>query len=500
MIIEHTVTHGDFLPSLRTISIQSEALFFIVIAVLTTILSYQLGGILLDMIFGFKPKHEAKVSDLHLMLLSDDLALIPILASIFRVDFLDRLRFRNNFPKDFPINRTTYHTRKRVYVKLLFCLLSAPLGNLTAVILTTEIATRYTFKEGNFGGLAFGFSPSQGPSTLVEYNNCNLMKFHSPIRNSRSMVEFYRCSELGLAQSSNDNPQLHFKLKTVIDNSVILEFVAPTPDFTPVTTVFTLRSFGAVFVNGTGYRVKLQMDMDASKALANAVRTELLRGCQHDRRFKPFGEFNSTTNMGTITVESITPCEKLTKDGYQGALAAFYSHTTLINADELLVLNNEEFSTERLKDGQHLGDIQFHGIENLEFLEVRRNIVELGPLILTTSVVLLVRFALCLMTENDVKKGIEWLLKSALEVPPTCSLLGSNISIPYNFMYVDGMKNTTSHYGVPRFDLEKDDWIRIGRHADMPTQSERPTTFSTLSNSPKFVLHDDHSASQDSND
>lgn len=152
------------------LDISQTSLSSFVTSVLITLISYQAASILFNISFGKRKRHETKVKNLAILLLTRYLSSpLSILNSIFRADWLTRLYYRGEIPKDTHISRDPARVKLRTIAVLLLLVFTAPIIDTVLVTFTLSRTRELTFEEAGFRGVLFGVEGESGSVETIPF-------------------------------------------------------------------------------------------------------------------------------------------------------------------------------------------------------------------------------------------------------------------------------------------------------------------------------------------
>lgn len=172
MIRNHSITYEAIESPLMAWRAGDPILHSLLVAFVTTVLSYQLTAIVFDLLVGFKPAGRALVTDLTTVILAQEPSLLSAAANMFQNVTLWRWRYKSQ-RLDIP----AMESQKAVItlpVRLKFCILFciAPILHLLAVVVSFETDSVMAFEDVKFGGIALGFNPNQSLDFTRESTEC----------------------------------------------------------------------------------------------------------------------------------------------------------------------------------------------------------------------------------------------------------------------------------------------------------------------------------------
>lgn len=403
------------------------------VAVLTTLLVYQLTAIFFDVFLRSRQLGTVKISDIASFIAAEETSIRSIVA---------------NLGCDWRIARWKYHgvrgqcsvekyARKPVplgaLLKLIFLIVIIPLINIGGVLLNLENEFRFTFSDVNFGGLAVAtnFDSSQVRETWFEGCGPAATKYG---RHDEPTGEFQICFTNLFSRSNNPDPSFsnidssdptasRLILSTGSGGSISAQVWAPRAKFLTVKS-FEVKSDGQAFL--------LKQHIDSSDGVKL-----IERGVQ--RMFK---HCPSNSSRGAVKVSresgpsSTQPWNKwwITVDLKCQALQGFpmvleivsemLGPVTVVQADRFDVLR-------RLPNGRSQDSYETVSGSNMPFLKRKRSAASFLVLCICTGVVILVRIVIQFLVANEVHLAIEATLKDAFKIPCCDSMLQNAELVDY---------------------------------------------------------------------
>lgn len=448
MIEGKDITYPNIDSTFSNYQPPNELLNEFLVAMLTTVLTYQLAAIIFDVLLGFKTPGQATASDISTLILTEDSSLLSIMASLNISRTITRWKFhgfRSSRNTECHANHRNARISFAVLVKFFILLVAAPFASTLSVFLTIERDIPLTFADVGFGGIAFGLredlsTPIVGNTsqTCVTFNT-RLGRLESPL------TEFSTCFLASIVvQIKNDTkrtkggvfrmshgPAAESRVTRVPQDAVLVEFERP-PDLVTVVMHADLRTPQGV------YRLKENIDLNYARALFQNGVVELAATC-----FRPELGQGPLNIIETLEDEQswsfeweIEDCVYVRSDVAQ-FLDVHMAKFTLIDSPEFNILNLSSREAEK-------GDDQL-------FLTRRRSFATFPVLSITTLVAVAIRIIIRIFTNNDVHLGIEVVLKDALRINRCDSMLQNNRQVDYSAQVYEGL-------GDPENSLTLSDW------------------------------------------
>lgn len=447
MIRNNSITHGSIESDLNSWHLDSFLLNALLIATLTTVLSYQVTAIIFDLFLGLKPRGEAKASSLHTILLTDESSPLSVAAAIFRKDALDRARFHRDIPPTTAIAREDSPISKKAVLTLIILLITAPLVNLLSVILTLEYDKRITFEAASFGGLALSITKDNTSVSKSPFaGSCRRVRAQFS-ELGEDYAEFFDCLESkSRIQVLNNASESALTVRTTQFGVVhLIASYKDTVDTTPIQKAADMLSGHVV------YRLNQDVDVEGAKRLIAETRSKIESTChkvdpQELQRVER-ADFKVMKNSNLIDVSHPIKCLNLTLEEMLVMEALFDHMVTLSNTS---IFQSTDVSQLPLLPTHTAAPPKWNDARNLTLMTRRRSYMSPAILCISVAVVLVARVLVEIFTNNDIYDALEDILVRSLNMKSPYYLLRNNDVQRYDFKYQFG---NCCHYGVERHGL-----------------------------------------------
>eukprot|EP00177_Eucheuma_denticulatum_P003123 GFKZ01005632.1.p1 GENE.GFKZ01005632.1~~GFKZ01005632.1.p1 ORF type:complete len:441 (+),score=64.00 GFKZ01005632.1:275-1597(+) len=430
MIENGSITYEGARDPIRTLEPGSQETLQILAAVLATVLAYQLAGIIFDLLVGCKRKGTTRASDISILLLAEDSSPYAVLANLGWSRRISRCKYHTS--PDASCEKSLKFIRFSVLLKLGLFLAAAPVTNLLAIFLTSEVDQEFTFADVSFGGLAFGISQEPFVKSVLDGKICR--RIRDDLRKTDSAVaEFYFCGDADVTLNpggvdnggptnftvSKDNSDV-----TAAKNSYILDIANEN-----------LRARGEVYGevvtrDGEFLMENLITVEDGERLLRNGLEY-LLEACRNDSDSAVEMELGERlTNSSDTDIWSVTGSLTCTFDDPKTAIQALEKGT-----ENVTFVGTNEFRVVNASDGESVVRIEDH-----VFFRRRASLVSFLVLVIVTASSLVIRIIVRAFTNNDLHVGIELLLKDTLNIPPYDSMLSVEDVVDYEKPVYSGRK------------------------------------------------------------
>lgn len=412
MIENATIVHSTEQFPLFTWSTPWPALNTVVIAILTTVLSYQTTAALSDLLAGWKPKGKTTASQIHSHLLSNEKSTLHTLAAIMRLDILDRIRLRHraSIPSSMTIERNTSSVRFLVLGRLILLLAIPPSINVLSIVLALERDTILTVANSKFQGVSVGVLRELTP--IRERGATTVVCHHVPTRfgeNEDSLMDFSLCSGL--------RPSIPPTLGPDTNESLLEGYVEGATQVTAVnlprgsiSVSFKQRLLERSYaiwldVNHEDgiFRTKPRWNVDDARALVRKAMDTLILFCTIEAGQKPAleGEVKHEAKAGgVIRAWGTVGCEA--SDG-----------TILLSSTEVAgmigMVNSKGFWLGEVNttDTVDADVAEFFDGESLSLIRRRRSLAPIGILSIATVAVIIVRLTVNALVHADIDDALD---------------------------------------------------------------------------------------------
>eukprot|EP00177_Eucheuma_denticulatum_P004460 GFKZ01008100.1.p1 GENE.GFKZ01008100.1~~GFKZ01008100.1.p1 ORF type:complete len:458 (+),score=45.41 GFKZ01008100.1:327-1700(+) len=445
MIENGRVTYPDINRTLSNYQPPSEVLNAFLVAMLTTILTYQLAAIIFDILLGLKAPGQTTASDMSTLILTEDSSLLSIMASLNISRTITRWKFygvRSSSDIECHASRHRIRISYKALFKFFVLLIAAPFASTLSVFLTIERDIPLTFADVRFGGIAFGLNenlstPIQGDTTqtcvtydttlsrlevpLAEFSACFTASLVKSLTANESDVAVFRMSHGPIAES---------RVARVPQDAILVEVDKP-PFLISVVMFADLRTPEGVF------RVKEAVNLEFARALFENGVLELARICLYNVT-RPLNITETREGEESWSFEwEMDRCS-----AGQDKIGKFLD----IHMVRFTLIDSPEFNVLKIDTGESLqGDDQL-------FLERRRSFATFAVLGITTLVVVAIRIIIRIFTNNDVHLGIEVVLKDALRINRCDSMLQNNRQVDYSAQVYEGLDDPGNSLTISDWD------------------------------------------------
>lgn len=414
MIKDGLLTHCCAEGSFWNWELSSEFWHELLLAVLTTFLAYQTAAFCMDLLFGFKERGKAKVSDLAIVLLVEESSLRAVLTNLCPSWFNRRSSL--HFDPSASINRDIERDRTipfRTAFKLMIAISVAPLLNFAANALVLERDKVISFGEARFGGVVLSYRPE--PSTPLRQADVNPLcgQFKTSFGpRTVPLSQFFVC------KFTRDYPRnRELTLAEMTLNKTKEEYVEFS--VTGNRTRLWGRAYGQVQTNGSMYGLRVQLSPDDRERALLSAAADLLKVCGAEKEQLSRVEHSPGEDEWAVTMTH--PCVDFFLENATKAFEALFDDMTMVDSErfDLLEMDANESSPNKFIRGDELP----------LFLRTR-GVVNLSLLLLICVLLSVIRWVFLFLTNNDIDQGLETVFKdqlgvkccdSALEIAETVS-------------------------------------------------------------------------------
>lgn len=430
MIEDGKITYASEQSPLLSWEFSSVTLTALAIAALTTFLSYQTTALIYDLFLGIKPRGVTLIRNVHVLLLSRQSSLIAVLDAVMRRDWITRLRLR--LPSGSVVSRDEEKIRPLLSFKLLLLLVAAPLFNILSIAMTLETNETLTFAQAGFGGLALDFN--------LDFSVVDTEPFVETCRHAKlasttgvvSVAKFTVCQWFVAWVPQRAEPDQSPKARIVV--SVIREtafsvYVGVNEWLTSTSSRASVETLDGAVV------VKPGANLEAQRKLA-------LKGIELVAKECGLSDASEATEIETSKdagfenrVGFVIPCPNAEnpRESAVRVNQAIGPLSTLVNSEGFEVLNA---SLVHLEENN-----KFWDAGNEPFITRRTRYVSLPVLAIVTGAMLVLRLFVKMTCNDDVRDGLEKIIKDRLRVGKNQSLIrGGTRKIYYDTARCAGLE------------------------------------------------------------
>lgn len=416
---------------------ESTTLNALVIAVLTTILSYQVAASLLDLFLGFKAKGIARVSDLHILLLTQQSSPLAVATNLLRNNWMTGRYFLGDIPRASNIIREERKVKFKVYAKFLILLAVAPVANITAVVLSLENEKTLTFGDLNFGGLALGVNTDLSVVNSEVYSPaCRRMRLQTTMGEDTRSI-FSICSSS--LESIESEPAVNVLITTGFQTDLASAVLVGKECSSQI-------HVGNLYSNNKVYDIKLALTYGSFSRLAD-VAVGLL--------FDELGIETANVNeavLGSEGFHNLSVWRSIAHTAPNNSGIAnkvnlkLSKYVTFVDAPSLEITGGI-FDLEKQRN--------FTTADDIPLLTRRRRNMSLPLLTIVSLFAVVIRVVVKIVCNNDLSEGLEQVIKEQVGIERDESIFqGGERKVCYNKKYQHGI---CAQYGLVRDDMPEVD-------------------------------------------
>ncbi|PXF45214.1 hypothetical protein BWQ96_05044 [Gracilariopsis chorda] len=383
--------------------ISQTSLSSLVTSVLVTLISYQVASILFTITLGMKKRHETKLKNFGIVLLTRYLSSpLAVLNSILRVDWLTRLYYRGDIPRDTHISRDPASVHVRTASVLFLLVIAPPMIDTMLVALSLSRTNELTFEEAGFRGVLLGVDRGLNVVETIPYVSlCNLAKFEERPEDL-VRVAFQLCESPSLPEDAPENVtgvEISLENQVQVVVRVILQG-------------YVLLSQKYAQVNGNDVEMHV-MAAVTNRSVAPLVDIALDGFAKHCGERNTLGPLPPKQNdvFGTnkvllasvrVACGNVTISEEERRTHATQIVESLKEKVTFIEAESTLVRNASDLGSNFVEN------------KNDVLLQRTERNSSMFMLIVVAVILLLVRATLGTIFANDVEKGLEVLILDRL--------------------------------------------------------------------------------------
>lgn len=417
MIESRYLTHPSATPTFWTWEPSSPVLQALLIATLTTILSYQFTALVVDLCLGLKAGGSASVRDISALLLADESSVLGVCAAVFRSTTFSRWHFhglRTQCPKAAAVRDTRTSRFPAFAPKLLLLLIVAPAANLAAIVLSLERDEPVTFAGARFGGAALGLRTEQG-SVRFDVYIPGCIRFKEQLAESETPIaRFLLCSDL---EATFKELAFQPTIRVTVSENSEVKLSVLTPSFSVHQSAKV-----DIRVGREVYRLKSGLTPEDGEALVQRGQLALRATCRGEL-FEEVRDPVVQINGEVWSVSQQVLCtDDLNESATRLAIGIMLGGLTLVDSERLqvMVLSDLEAGTVRYTTG-----------DALPFFERHKTFISCALLAIVTLCMTSARLVVSVFSNNDLHMGQETILKEKMGLLCCDSMLQSKAEVVY---------------------------------------------------------------------
>lgn len=397
------------LPSrdvLQTWQPSSSIISALLVATLTTLLSFHVAAAVTDVILGCKPRGHARVSAMEAHLLRHKASPLTLLRALLPSSFHPG---HNPSQDRSPNDDRARFLSSRTVIKLLLLLVVSPMANIAAITLTLETDTILTFRDVNFVGAALGAALMPQKVEPVS-ESCQRAPIDLP-EEETAVVQFVICQtrhETQMVAVGESKDQAFVDVTAFTDGSVGIGIVSPLGEVRVKKMAHLVTGLGKDFRT---LRVGHMVGKEAAYELARFGGGLLAQWCggEEDVKEEELQEAQVGIRRGVRCVGR----------GEVAEIAEIASNISarvgIVESDGLRVAETIGISEQ--------GEVTFFEGGSLNFVKRRDRKAGVLVLVILFLVALAVRCTVLAVTNNDVAQGIGLMVRDELGLRGDSSML-----------------------------------------------------------------------------
>lgn len=395
--------------------LQNVTINAIAIALLTTVLSYQATSLLYDVCLGLKRKNVQSIRDIHVLLLIRQASVVSVFDAIARKDWFTKFRYR--LGRNAFIRREEKRVPIPVVGKLLFLLLAAPVLNILSIALTLETERDVSFADSGFGGMVLGVNRDFEVVTAEPYaQDCGLAKFNI-VQGDQPVSKVSVCTVVSEERvlSLSDSPNARIAIAIIVGTKLVISVSIHDWQFQAATRATLETPDGPFFIES-------QLGNDSRDAVIEKGLEMIAKECglPDATLVVPLEQMDHHGLEVRASMEIQCPTAMEPKESARKIIGILGGLTTLVPARRFSIVNQTE-----LYDDSNVAveDPPFFQADGEVFLTRRRRILSLPILGIVATLTILLRALTGVFCNNDIKDGLEEVLKNRLGVKSCQSLM-----------------------------------------------------------------------------
>eukprot|EP00177_Eucheuma_denticulatum_P006506 GFKZ01011843.1.p1 GENE.GFKZ01011843.1~~GFKZ01011843.1.p1 ORF type:complete len:462 (-),score=51.73 GFKZ01011843.1:509-1894(-) len=436
MISGNAITYPNAQAPFETWGPDQQTLLSFLVAVLSTVLAYQTTAIMFDLILGRKPRGEACITDFSLLLLAEELSPLSIAANLSGSPTLAKVRTQGVLLDTLSADSSEEAIVRKpiprcLSTKLLILVISVPLVNLIAVIITLERDREITFGSAKFDGIALGVNANLSTIETCDHDlYCRTFQT-SYGKGETAVAEFFSCLYVLISGAGPDAvpDTLVMSSSTREDapfSSILLEYTFSDPTSG---ASLVLRSIAHIDVGVRRASYRLFSLLTAEQGEILFARTV--------QRIQQTSDSNTT---GEVEVEQFP-----SRSGLIPRWRISQKMRIVTGPSELMAMLRGALLPITVVDSEQRNFIDLAGLQSSQIEEVstvpmdsvpllvrRRSFVSFATLCIVVAAVAAVRILVRLFTNNDIHQGIEMIMKDLLNIKACDSILQNRVHVHYS--------------------------------------------------------------------
>lgn len=413
---------------------ESELIFILLTALISTLLSYQASSIILDVSFGLKRRGIANFSDIHIHHLVHRMSPQAVVRALFPKG---DTKITSAAVREIGIDETASPANEKIHVsivlKLILLLFVAPVMNTISIFLTTEYDTTLTFSDAKFSGIRLGVKDNLfpvrprklGPDVYqinIEKEDSDTLMVSISIWLAETTTVVAPLTKAGLLQISQDEISIGIKFTAPgisVSTVVVGEVNFLEGDLAEKQYLLTAGG------NFSELGMLLEYSTGVLKRLCNLREGEVF-------------PIVKKSEPQEILVQRAHNCtsDRLSPEGVRNLFQAILEEVTVVNLpdtnSDLLLVNKKIFDAivqeaDVSNNPVAAPDIS-KAVENagqFQFLKRKQSYVGIPLLSILLLILFGLRFITSMVTNNDLGNATSFIVHNELNIPWCDSMLAS---------------------------------------------------------------------------
>lgn len=422
MIVSQSITHDSFSHKFFTWKFSNPIVDAFLLALVTTIFTYQLIALIFDLLLGFKKKGTATRTDILSVLIADEGTILGTLAGLLNNTYLLRLRYGLEPPNFQKLDLQPTVRRPRVVTKFIILVTTPAFVSVLSIALVQTYEKEVSFGASRFQGMALGIDdPSRAVKTVPLRPSCSKLVSNLDI-DEEPIATFLRCSKISSVRPVEGPGYSFIKLTEYEDYryGLLLEI----PKF---------RMEDKIYVDATVknviFRLKGEIEEFEVRSILNQTISEIDRICESTTNAPiPNSTFEFSEEGGRREWRQTTSCLPETSKEIKVGLSEVFQQVT----NRFMPKNSDTLAMAEVPGDKEEQIWDFRERSDLPFLKRTRQIASFALISSMTMLMIVLRIALKPFIANDIHFGIEVLLKEGLNLGRFDNLLSNNCNVEHS--------------------------------------------------------------------
>lgn len=407
MIKDGILTHCCANPSFWNWEPTSELKKEILMAVITTLLAYQLYGLGIALLFGFKSRGKATISDLGALLLAEESSFSATIAGLFSVTVFSRWRYHGLRSTCLVSRQNAQHSRCSSF-KLVATVALGLFACYFSNLLVIEQDRDVTVKEAGFGGIVGGINDDLNTTYSVNFTpGCELyVPAYSP--NEIAILNFFSCQTTLIRETNSMSNELESVLLSVSkDASQNISLNVTGKGLQGISNTYMKLE-----AKDKEYRLMQSLTKEQGVRLLRIGAKTLSDKCERDSSAVNEDPESSVTELYWNVSQKVACGNNWQPKEFRKIVEEVIRAV----AYKITVINSSSFEVaEVTRSGLEANNnFNFTSGDDIKLLRRSGGFVGLGTLLVVFLGVALTRIVVHFVTNNDVDRGLETIFKDSV--------------------------------------------------------------------------------------